>query len=109
MSATSTATPDDLTPVAWWIGSLDGTDESFAGDIDEIRIWSIARTGDEVAEEMLGQVSAEEPGLVAYFNCNAIHGTRVPDESGNGNDATLGGGDPRYMPTLVPSDVPPAM
>jgi hypothetical protein len=46
---------------------------------------------------------------MAYFDCNAIEGTRLPDQSGNGNDATLGGGILAYMPTLVPSDVPSAL
>jgi hypothetical protein len=35
-----------------------------------------------------------------------VCGTRMPDLSGNGNDATLGGGNPSYMPTLA-ADVPP--
>jgi len=109
VSATTTATPNQRTPVMSWIGSLDGTQDFFAGDLDEIRVWHLARTGEEVLEEMRGQVASKEPGLVAYFDCNVIQGTRVPDDSGNGNDATLGGGDPRYMPTLVPSDVPPAL
>jgi hypothetical protein len=109
VSATSTVVPDELTPVASWFGSYDGTTEPFAGDLDEIRIWHVARTSDEVLDDMQGIVSPRAPGLVAYFDCNAINGTRLPDNSGNGNDATLGGGDPLYMPTLVPSDVPPAM
>jgi hypothetical protein len=109
LSATSAATPDDRTPFTSSIGAFNQTSEAFAGDIDEIRIWNIARTSQEVGEEMRGEVNAQEPGLEAYFNCNAIVGTHVPDQSGNGNDATLGGGNPLYMPTLVPSDVPSPM
>jgi hypothetical protein len=109
VSATTAATPDKLTPLSSWLGSVDGTRQLYAGDMDEIRIWHLARSSDEVLQEMQGLVGSQEPGLVAYFDCDAIEGTRVPDQSGNGNDATLGGGNPAYMPTLVPSTVPPAM
>jgi hypothetical protein len=74
--------------------------------MDEIRIWKVARSAAQIVAEMMGQLTASEPGLAAHFNCNAANGTRVPDDSGNGNDATLGGGDPTHMPTLVPSTVP---
>lgn len=90
-----------------WFGAEGGLDQFFAGDMDEIRIWEVARSATEIVEEMAGQLTASEPGLVAHFNCNSVDGTRVPDDSGNGNDATLGGGDPSRMPTLVPSTVPP--
>jgi Concanavalin A-like lectin/glucanases superfamily len=109
MSATTSATPDKLTPLSSWLGSVDGTRQLYAGDMDEIRIWHLARSSDEVLQDMQGLVGSQEPGLVAYFDCDAIQGTRLLDDSGNGNDATLGGGDPAYMPTLVPSAVPPAM
>jgi hypothetical protein len=101
------AAPNTLTPVSSFLGCSEEYADFFAGDMDEIRIWNVARTAAEVVQEMNGDVGASEPHLVAYFNCNAIQdGTRVLDNSGNGNDATLGGGDPAYMPTLVPSEVP---
>lgn len=106
LSATGPATADNRTPLSSWVGSFDGLNQFYQGDIDELRIWDVARTADEIVQEMNGEVSASEPGLVAYFNCNAIYGTRVLDVSGNGNDMTLGGGVPGRMPTLVPSDVP---
>ncbi len=108
-SATGTGSPDRLTPLSSWLGSLDGlmTSDFFMGDMDEIRIWSVAQQASDVALDMNGESSPTAPGLEAYFNCNAIYGTRVRDNSGNGNDATLGGGDPTRMPTLVASDVPP--
>lgn len=106
-SATRVAMPNNLTPVSSFLGCSEEYTNFFAGDLDEIRIWNIARTAAEIVEEMNGNVSPSESHLVAYFNCDAIQdGTRLPDNSGNGNDGTLGGGDPAYMPTLIPSDVP---
>jgi hypothetical protein len=105
-AATATVAPDKLTPLASWIGSLDGTSDDFAGVMDEIRIWNVARTSAQIQDDMNGTTAADAPGLAAYFDCDSIHGTRVPDVSGNGNDATLGGGNPARMPSLVPSTVP---
>lgn len=102
----SAASPNYLTPLSCWIGSVDGQSEFYAGDLDELRVWSVARTSDGVASDMAGQVPPDSPGLVAYFNCDAIDGTRVHDATGYGNDMTLGGGDPTRMPTLIASDVP---
>lgn len=107
-SATGPPNSTNLTPLSSWIGSFDGYGDGgfFAGDLDEIRVWAVARTPAGIVEDMQGRVDAGQPGLVAYFNCNVVCGSRVPDLSGEGNDGTLGGGDPRFMPTLVASTVP---
>jgi hypothetical protein len=107
-SAAGPQNSTNLTPLSSWVGSFDGYADGgfFAGDLDEIRIWSVARTPAGILEDMQGRVDAGQPGLVAYFNCNVVCGSRVPDLSGEGNDGTLGGGDPRFMPTLVASTVP---
>jgi len=108
VSATGNALGDNRTPISSWVGSFDGLTQLFQGDIDELRIWNLARTGAGVLQEMYGTIGPSEPGLVAYFDCNEVLGTRVPDLSGNGNDMTLGGGVVGRMPILVPSNVPPA-
>jgi hypothetical protein len=105
--ATSQVTPNNLTPLSSFIGSYDGWSEFFSGDLDEIRIWKVARTAAEVGEEMAGTASPSDPGLLVDFDCDSIEGTRMIDLSGNGNDATLGEGDPALMPTLIASTVPP--
>jgi hypothetical protein len=107
LGATSAASPNYLTPLSCWIGSVDGQSELYAGDLDELRIWSVARSSDGVASDMAGTVPSNTPGLVAYFDCNAIVGSRVPDATGYGNDMTLGGGDPAHMPSSILSTVPP--
>ena len=104
--ATSSVMPNDRSPSSSWIGSRDGLTAFFAGTIDDVRIWNVARSSDDIAREIAGTVTATEPGLVAYFDCDAIIGTRLPDVSNHGNDGTLGGGDPKYEPTLVASTVP---
>jgi hypothetical protein len=103
--ATGTANPGGRTPLSAWIGSVDGVSSFYSGDMDEIRVWNIVRSASDIAQEAEGLVPANAPGLVAYFKCDGAVGTRVLDSSGNGNDMTLGGGDPARMPTFVPSTV----
>lgn len=38
-----------------------------AGAIDEVRVWNIARTQEEIQQAMLSQLDSEEAGLVAYW------------------------------------------
>lgn len=109
-TASTPATPDNFTPMVVFLGTSEkgGAPQYanyFAGELDEIRIWTVARTAAEVQEEMNGEVDAAEPGLVAYFNCDEVlDGGLLLDNSGNGNNAVLGGGDPNFTPALVASD-----
>jgi Concanavalin A-like lectin/glucanases superfamily len=106
VSASTLPSPNYLTPLECWIGSLDGTAEFYGGDVDELRVWSVARSAAEIAMDMAGTVANDAPGLIAYFDCDGVAGTRVRDLSPLGNDMTLGGGDSEHEPALVPSDVP---
>jgi hypothetical protein len=101
-----TVTPNTLTPISSWIGTFDGLTDLYAGDMDEIRIWNVSRAATDIASDMQGTTPATASGLVALFDGDTVDGTRLPDRSGNGNDVTLGGGDPSRMPTLVPSGLP---
>ena len=106
VASSAAATPNGQTPLSSWIGSYDGLQEFYAGDVDELRVWAAARSPAEVLEDMAGTVDGDASDLVAYFDFNAVSETTVPDLSGHGNDATLGGGDLDAAPTRVPSTVP---
>lgn len=43
------------------------TDEPYIGSIDELRIWSAARTQTEIQERMVLPISGQEVGLASYF------------------------------------------
>jgi hypothetical protein len=105
--ASASASPNARINLASWIGSLDGLSEFYAGDLDELRIWAVARTASEVHDEMAGTIADGSVGLVAYYDFNEGDPTFVPDLSGHGNNATLGGGDPAATPVRVLSDVGP--
>lgn len=59
------------------------------GKIDEIRVWTDARTEQEIRENMCQTIIGNEPGLVAYYKMNETTGTNLHDETTNNNDGTL--------------------
>ncbi len=104
--AEMTAT-DVRTPTSVWLGTLDGTSELFAGQLDEIRVWNLVRSASDIQADMQHSAPASVPGLVAYWTFDdSASGGRALDASGSGNDVTLGDGVAANMPTRIPSDAP---
>ena len=62
---------------------------SFDGTIDEVRVWSIARTGEEIAGSMNSYFTGSETGLVGNWRMNEGNGETITDHSGTGNDGTV--------------------
>ncbi len=62
---------------------------SFVGQIDDVRIWNIARTGDEISSDMNKQLNGDEPGLVAYWKFDEETEGRIFDSTPNKNDGIL--------------------
>jgi len=60
--------------------------ECFHGALDEIRIWNVARSPEEIRATMNTPLTGKEAGLVAYWNFD--DGT-AKDLSGHGNDGVL--------------------
>ena len=58
-----------LSRLPLWIGwsREEGGYGAFAGQIDEVRIWNIARTQEEIRAAMHTTLSGKEPGLVGYW------------------------------------------
>ncbi len=46
------------------------TSQFYNGDMDEIRIWNTARTSSEIQANMNTELTGNEPGLIAYYDCN---------------------------------------
>ncbi|MFQ6043812.1 MAG: LamG-like jellyroll fold domain-containing protein, partial [Candidatus Poribacteria bacterium] len=61
------------------------------GQIDEARIWSIARSQEEIQDTMYGELEGTEEGLVGYWKFNEAGGTIAYDSSPNGNNGALVG------------------
>jgi PKD repeat protein len=72
----------------------DGTGSyAYAGMMDEIRLWTLARSGQEVAGAMNSYLNGDEPGLAASWRMNEGHGTLLLDQTGGGHNATVSDAD----------------
>lgn len=78
----------------------------FHGMMDEVRLWTVARTQAEIAEAMDRSLTGTEAGLVGYWRFDAGSGTTAADQSPNGNDGVLGAGEVDRRPAWQPSNAP---
>ncbi len=53
-------------------------------DLDEVRIWNVARSADEIRTNMDRSLTGNEPGLVAYWRFDEGTGTNAFDSTTNG-------------------------
>lgn len=72
-----------------YFGKMHGPEIYFNGQLDEIRIWNIARTQEQIQATMNTALIGNEPGLVGYWN---FDDSTANDLSLSGNDSTLYGG-----------------
>jgi hypothetical protein len=71
------------------------------GELDEVRIWSTARSAAEIQANMGGSLTGTEPGLMGYWRFDEGSGTTVADASGHGFDGTLVDG-PAWVDSTAP-------
>lgn len=60
--------------------------------MDEVRIWSVARTQAEILATMRTMLIGNEPSLVSYWSLNEGDGQTIDDASINQNTGQLGSG-----------------
>ena len=90
-------------------------DGGWDGVMDEVRIWSVARTAAEIKADMNVIMKPTTPGLLAYYQFNETDLTNVKDSTGNAAHklaacTAAAGACSRantQPPTFVDSDVPP--
>jgi hypothetical protein len=85
-------------------------DNPFRGLMDEIRIWGVALTEQEIRNSMYAQLSGNENGLVAYWNFNQGSGQIAHDSTSSSINGVLGLNTQIeiYDPSWVLSDRPTA-
>lgn len=67
----------------------DITTWTFAGQIDEVRLWNTARTPAEVQADLYRELTGTESGLVAYYQMSDGSGLTLTDDSGHGWNGEL--------------------
>lgn len=63
----------------------------FKGQIDEVRVWNVARTSYEIASNKNSELTGMEDGLAGYWTFNEGSGTTAYDQSPFGHNGTLAG------------------
>ncbi|MDP8231020.1 MAG: LamG-like jellyroll fold domain-containing protein [Candidatus Gorgyraea atricola] len=71
------------------LGGITGGSQRFNGLVDDVRIWDVALTQEQIEARMYTRLRGDEPGLAAYFRLDEGSGTVALDSSGNGNHGTL--------------------
>ena len=86
---------------------IDTAVEFFPGIVDETRIWSVARTEEEINNSMFRSLASSEPGLVSYWKFDEGSGTTVADATGNNNGEFVN--DPKWVVSDIPDFVATAV
>jgi hypothetical protein len=60
-----------------------GDPRFFFGYIDEVRVWNVVRSADDLKKGMYGTVSSSSSGLVAYYNFNHTSGSVLANSTPN--------------------------
>jgi len=63
----------------------------FKGEIDEVRVWNVARTSYEIASGKNSELTGMEDGLAAYWTFNEGSGGTVYDQSPFGHNGSIAG------------------
>ena len=64
----------------------------FAGQMDEVRIWTTARTTAQIADNRFREIPVNSASLAAYYKMTNNTGTTVTDNTGLSRTGTLVGG-----------------
>ena len=70
------------------IGKGTSNTQFFPGQIDELRVWNVARSGTEIKDNMHITLNGTETGLVAYYQFDHASGTLLDDLTANENDGS---------------------
>lgn len=85
--------------------SLPSSGENYEGSMDEVRIWNVARTQEELRENMHLTLKGNETGLISYFQFNNDDPTGtaagVKDAVGSNNGTTTNMSMADYIPSEV--------
>lgn len=73
---------------SYWIGRVDNF---LIGKIADVRIWSIARTQEEIRKDLLYRLTGSEIGLNCYWPLNEGSSHIAGDKTGKGNNGTING------------------
>jgi len=85
--------PSTIYPVIGASGNQPTPNENWNGSLDEVRIWSTARTSAQINANKNVELTGSESGLVVYYPLESVLTAPTPsftvsDKTGHGNDMT---------------------
>ena len=81
-----------------------GLQECFSGTLEEIRIWKVSRTQEQIQDNLFTRLKGEKEDLIAYYTFDLENETELSDRSLLGNHLAFGIGS--NQPTEVISTAP---
>lgn len=93
------------------IGNNSTSAFGFDGTIDEVRIWNVVRSKNEIQENINDYINGAETGLVSYWKMNEGNGGIIKDISNHQADAVIADvqwiqGAPLNLPTVIERKLP---
>jgi hypothetical protein len=79
----------------------DSFSNGFVGSIDELRLWNVVRSADQIRDGMHLRVNGDEAGLVGCWHFDDGQGLVAADSSPTHADGVLGDGHPGYEPSWI--------
>ncbi|MCK5147571.1 hypothetical protein KAR48_12510 [bacterium] len=83
-------------------GSSNPTSHYFNGKLDEVSIWSIARTEQQIRENINRTLNGDESGLAAYYKLNETTGYFISNQSSGNNGTTVNMGNDAWVESTTP-------
>lgn len=88
------------------IGSGPENFQPYLGQLDEVRLWSVARSQNSILRDRKKALTGYEGGLLRYYRCDEITGGRVADGSPAQAHGSLQGG-LSLVASTAPAGIPP--
>ncbi len=79
---------------------------NFDGELDDFRVWNVARTESQIRDNLIGRLAGNESGLVAYYRMDEGAGGTLLDATINGSHGLLVNG-PLRVPSTAPFGMDP--
>jgi len=77
-------------------------DSEFHGEVDEVRVWNVARTSGQIRQDLSHPLTGLEANLVAYWRFDEAESPIAHDSSTNAYDGTLVN-DPAWTNSTIPT------
>ncbi len=84
------------------IGGGTSGGQLFNGAMDEIRVWSVPRTEDQIRQNMYIPLTGTETGLISYWQCNEASGTILNDYITLINGTMMNMGNENWITSVFP-------